>query len=75
MATAVRKAFIKEWVYVYGPPLILFSENGKRFVAKVFQDVCRIFGVKKVFTMTNHRRKTGRWSISTALLTPLLGIR
>lgn len=59
-ATAVMQVFIKEWVYGYGPQLNLLSENGKQLVAKFCQDVCRILGVKNLFTTTYHPPTNGQ---------------
>lgn len=53
-AAAIAQAFIKDWVYVYGPPLNMLSDNGKQLVPKFFQNACRIFGVKNVFSTKYH---------------------
>eukprot|EP00171_Calliarthron_tuberculosum_P021926 IDg21926t1 len=40
-ALTVAKVFVRDWVFVYGPPAKLLSDNGKQFTAKLFQSVCR----------------------------------
>ncbi|CAN8075291.1 unnamed protein product [Agarophyton chilense] len=40
-ALVKAQAFIKHWVYVYGPPEVLLSDNGKQFGAMFFQNVER----------------------------------
>lgn len=59
-APVIARAFIHHWVYYYGPPDNLLSDNGKQFVARFFQDVCRILGVKNVFTTTYHPQCNGQ---------------
>jgi Integrase core domain len=48
-ALSVARAFCEQWVYVYGAPVTLLTENGPQFTAKVFQAVCAELGVKKVY--------------------------
>ena len=59
-AMEIAKAFTHHWVFVYGPPLTLLSDNGPQFAAKLFIDICRISGAKKVFTTTYHRQCDGQ---------------
>jgi transposase InsO family protein len=40
-------AFFVHWVSCFGPPLILLSDNGGQFAARMFQAVCSIMGVKQ----------------------------
>jgi Integrase zinc binding domain len=35
-ALSVARAFVDQWVYVYGPPMSLLTENGPQFTAKFF---------------------------------------
>ena len=56
----VAKAFVTYWIFVYGPPVKVLSDNGKQFTAKFFMDVCRILGVKNVFTTTYHPQTNGQ---------------
>jgi transposase InsO family protein len=56
----VAKAFCNRWVYVYGPSISLFTDNGPQFTAKFFQDVCAELGVKKTFTTAYHPRTNGQ---------------
>ena len=46
----IARVFTHHWVFVYGPPLTLLSDNGPQFAAKLFIDICRIIGAKNVFT-------------------------
>eukprot|EP00171_Calliarthron_tuberculosum_P005606 IDg5606t1 len=35
------EVFVRDWVFIYGPPARLLSDSGKQFTAKLFQSVCR----------------------------------
>ena len=55
----VTLAFIKHWVFVYGPPVSVFlSDNGKQL--RLFVDTCRVLGIKNVFTTTYHPQTNGQ---------------
>ena len=51
-AAEIAKAFVHHWVFVYGPPLSVLEDNGKQFVSRLLQEVCRILGIRNVFTTT-----------------------
>jgi Integrase core domain/Chromo (CHRromatin Organisation MOdifier) domain len=59
-AEEVSKAFVNEWFCVYGAPVVLLSDNGTQFVSKFFQSVCRLLGVKQVFTTAYHPASNGQ---------------
>ena len=44
-AVEVEKAFVNNWVFTYGPPEDLISDNEKQFTSRFFLDVCRILNV------------------------------
>ena len=52
-------AFVQYWVFVYGPPVYLLSDNGTQFTSRCFQNVCRILGVSNLFTTTYHSQCSG----------------
>ena len=39
-ASEVAKAFVHHWVFPYGAPIWLLSDNGKQFIAKLFRETC-----------------------------------
>ena len=47
-------AFVEHWVFSYGPPECVISDNQKKFAAKFFQAVCETLGISNVFTSTYH---------------------
>ena len=59
-ASDLAKAFVNEWIFVYGPPAHVLSDNGKYFTSKFFQDVCRILNVRNQFTTTYHPQANGQ---------------
>jgi len=59
-AETIARAFVEEWVFTYGPPKTLLSGNGKQFVSKLFQDSCRVLGIKNCYTTTYHPRENGQ---------------
>lgn len=56
----IARAFIHHWVYYYGPPDTLLSDNGKQFFTRFFQDICRTQGIKNLFTTTYHPQWNGQ---------------
>lgn len=59
-ALAVAKAFVKNWVFAYGAPATLLSDNGPQFAAKFFQQVCKTLGTVNKFTTTYHPQANGQ---------------
>ena len=59
-AASVAKAFIQHWVFAYGSPCSVLSDNGKQFTSRFFQDVCRILRINNVFTTTYHPQTNGQ---------------
>ena len=56
----VAKAFCEHWVFAYGPPVYLLTDNGSQFASKFFVDVCTILGIKQLFTTTYHPQTNGQ---------------
>jgi hypothetical protein len=59
-AFVVAKAFCDHWVFVYGPPRYILTDNGSQFTAKFFLAVCRELGIDKVFTTAYHPQTNGQ---------------
>ena len=59
-ALSVARAFCDHWVFSYGAPVSLLTDNGPQFTAKFFQAVCGELGVKKVFTTAYHPQSNGQ---------------
>ena len=59
-ALVVAKAFCDAWVFSYGPPHYLLTDNGTQFNAKFFLAVCRELGIAKIFTTAYHPQTNGQ---------------
>ena len=56
----VAVAFLEHWVFSYGPPECVISDNCKQFAAKFFQAVCELLGISNFFTSTYHSQTNGQ---------------
>ena len=56
----VAVAFVEHWVFKYGAPATLLSDNGSQFVAHFFRRVCNILQVHNIFTTTYHPQTNGQ---------------
>ena len=59
-AYTVAVAFVEAWVFKYGPPKTLISDNGGQSASKFFQAVCSLLGISNIFTSTYHRQTNGQ---------------
>jgi hypothetical protein len=57
---AVAQAFCSRWVFVYGMPQKLLSDNGGQFNSKFFQACCIELGIKQVFATAYHPQFNGQ---------------
>ena len=53
-------AFVEHWVFKYGPPKTLLSDNGSNFASKLFQRMCSYIGVANMYTSTYHPQTNGQ---------------
>ncbi len=58
-AHAMATAFCDHWVFAYGPPGFLLSDNGQPFTAKHFQAICLTLGIRNLFTAAYHPQNNG----------------
>ena len=72
-AVHIAQAFVHHCLFVYGPPVKFLSDNGKQFTARFFQNVCRILGMRDVFTTTYHPQANGQ--VERFSLTPTSALR
>ena len=59
-AYTVATAFSDAWVFKYGIPRSLLSDNGPQFNAKFFHSACQILGISKLYTSTYHPQTNGQ---------------
>lgn len=56
----VAMAFVRHWVFTYGPPAQVLTDNGKQFASRFFMECCRILQVENAFTTTYHPQCNGQ---------------
>ena len=59
-AHMVVVAFVEAWVFKYGPPKTLISDNEKQFAAKFFQAACSLLGLTNIFKSTYDPQTNGQ---------------
>ncbi|CDF40057.1 unnamed protein product [Chondrus crispus] len=59
-AETVAQAFISHWVFVYGAPVKLLSDNGGQFTSRFFLAVCKILSIESGFTTAYHPQTNGQ---------------
>ena len=59
-ADAVAKAFCEAWVFKFGPPTLLLSDNGGQLTSKFFQHGGKILGVRQLFTTAYQPQTNGQ---------------
>ena len=59
-AVTLAEAFLNNWIYPYGAPLYLLTDNGSNLAAKFFEAVCYFLGVKHLFTTAYHPQTNGQ---------------
>ncbi|CAN8063813.1 unnamed protein product [Agarophyton chilense] len=59
-STTLAIAFLNNWVYLYGAPLYLLTDNGSNLESKFFEAVCNLLGIKHYFTTAYHPQMNGQ---------------
>ena len=60
-AYTVAVAFCDAWVFKYGVPRSLLSDNRPPFDAKFFRSTCRVLGVTNLYTSAYHPQTNGQF--------------
>jgi hypothetical protein len=58
-AETVAKAFVKHIICRFGIPRELLTDCGTQFVGKLFQEICKLLGIKKLKTTPYHPSANG----------------
>ena len=58
-AQTVAHVLYHHYFYIFGTPLCLMMDNNLAFTSEVVQELCNLFGVKKVCTSTYHPQCNG----------------
>lgn len=60
MENAVGRVFVHSSVFVYGPPVVVLSDNGTKITYRFFTGIWRILGSKKVYKVTKNKKCNGQ---------------
>ena len=59
-AYSVAIAICEAWIFKYGPPESVLTDNGKQFASRFFQSVCDLLGLSNVYTSAYHPQVNGQ---------------
>ena len=59
-APNVAAAFLNNWVFPYGIPKSLLTDNASNFIAGFFNFICAVIGVKRVPITAYHAQINGQ---------------
>ena len=71
-ATTVAEALVNGFFTKYGVPMFLHSDQGTQFEAKLFQEMCRLLGIKKTRTTPFRPQSDGQSERSIKTLTKMI---
>ncbi len=58
-APDIAAAFLNNWVFPYGVPNTVLTDNGPQFIAEFFEFVCASIGVKRIGITAYHAQSNG----------------
>ena len=58
-AETVAESFVNDWLSIFGAPEKLLTDQGSQFTSALFLSLCRILGIKKIFTTPYHPQTDG----------------
>ena len=53
-ADMIVKAFLNSWIYIYGPPAVIHSDQGSQFVSDVFKSMMERFSISSSNSSVYH---------------------
>ena len=72
-ARTAAKALRSRYFGLFGAPAYLLSDKGKSFTATVVEDLCKLYGVKKLRTSSYHAQTNGQVERMNQTLIHLIG--
>ena len=58
-AKTITKFLYQGYIYIFGTPARLLSDRGANFMSSVIDEMCKILGMKKLWTMPYHPQTNG----------------
>ena len=58
-AETVAKVLVEEWIARFGVPLELHTDQGRNFESRLFQEMCKLLGIKKTRTTPSRPQSDG----------------
>lgn len=58
-ASRVHQAFLDHWVTYFGPPRIIQTDNGRQFIAQIFNELVELLQSSHHFTIRYHPQANG----------------
>lgn len=58
-AETVAQVFVRSIVLKFGLPEIVLTDQGSNFLSQVFQNTCKLFGIKRIHTTAFHPESNG----------------
>ena len=59
LATTIADAFIKKFIYIFGSPKVILTDQGRNFLSSLIQKVAKRFKIKRVKTTAFHPQSNG----------------
>ena len=58
-AQTVADAVVSNFVSRYGVPSVIYSDQGREFESRLFEEVCQLLGIEKTRTTPYHPQSDG----------------
>uniref|UniRef100_A0A8C2KTZ8 Gypsy retrotransposon integrase-like protein 1 n=1 Tax=Cyprinus carpio TaxID=7962 RepID=A0A8C2KTZ8_CYPCA len=58
--STVARVLTEQWFYTYGVPLHIHTDQGRNFEGELFQQLCRVYGIRKSRTSPYHPEGNGQ---------------
>ena len=59
-AEETAKNFVEKVIFIYGRPMAILSDRGSQFTSKLFAEMCRIIGIRRMMTSSFHPQGNGQ---------------
>ena len=60
LAVTVAKILMNDWLFCYGIPLRIHTDQGRNFQSEVVREICKLFGIRQSWTSPYHPEGNGQ---------------